>query len=651
MISSTATQDAAVQQSHRQLRGLVREVGVLCRRPLSDHNFYSAYLKHIATALNAASATIWTTDPQGRIARRWEHTSSATSSPGIADDVRQRLVRRAAKSRRGILYRPTAGARSTPRASAVYVPLRSGAKTLAIIEAIQPAGEEQVGQHWLRFVQHMALLAAERPKVSADRPATSSISVSQLVRFIDTVHESLDLEQAGYNIVNELRRLLECDRVSLIRTNATGGRMLAISGQDTFDRRAVTVQRLTAVAHKDASNTEALWCDRSTPAAEAETIMPAGAAEVSNWKLLGIIPLIPAPNSQPLGSLVIEQITASCTQADLARRTALALPHVRRAFQNACQHSSIPLRRLAQRGRQFTNSSAAVWRRRAAMALGAVAIVAFLAMYPVRFQVHARGALQPSVQRDVFVEVDGVVRTIYVEHGDYVQAGAVLAELHNSDLEVQLAQVVGEHQSARERLAAVQRQRHDPATPRNSHDLLASESLRLQSQLRSLEQQHELLEAQRQRLVIRSPIAGQVVTWNVRKLLDQRPVAVGQVLLTIADPNSPSELEIFLPESDIAHLTQSKADSAKPLAVEYLVATEPTVTRHASLGQIDARAQLHDEHEHSVRLIAHIDGDAPRAPAGTTVTARIACGQRPIGYVWLHRLVGFVYTRILFHVS
>jgi hypothetical protein len=44
-----------------------------------------------------------------------------------------------------------------------------------------------------------------------------------------------------------------------------------------------------------------------------------------------------------------------------------------------------------------------------------------------------------------------------------------------------------------------------------------------------------------------------------------------------------------------------------------------------------------------------IDGPLPPgARAGTSATARVHCGRRPIGYVWLHDLIDAVRTQVLF---
>jgi hypothetical protein len=152
--------------------------------------------------------------------------------------------------------------------------------------------------------------------------------------------------------------------------------------------------------------------------------------------------------------------------------------------------------------------------------------------------------------------------------------------------------------------------------------------------------------------VIRSPISGQVTTWNVERQLMLRPVCAGQVLLTIADAESPWQLEVYFPESEIGHLTAARQQSAQPLAVDYLAVTAPTHEHAGALRHMDAHAQLYEEHGHAVRVLVDVDRqDVSSAPAGATVTARIDCGRRAMGYVWLHRLWAFIYDRILFRLG
>ena len=55
---------------------------------------------------------------------------------------------------------------------------------------------------------------------------------------------------------------------------------------------------------------------------------------------------------------------------------------------------------------------------------------------------------------------------------------------------------------------------------------------------------------------MRSPLTGAVVTWNVRQLLEARPVQKGQALMQVADLTGPWVLEIEVPDDRIGHVLE-----------------------------------------------------------------------------------------------
>ena len=123
------------------------------------------------------------------------------------------------------------------------------------------------------------------------------------------------------------------------------------------------------------------------------------------------------------------------------------------------------------------------------------------------------------------------------------------------------------------------------------------------------------------------------------------------LVLTVGDVSSVYVLG-KVDESEIGHLKSKVASSEEDLSVEYLAVTEPSVVHHGSLKHMDDHAQLYDDYGHCVRAVVDIDrNDLPETPSGTTIRTRIDCGQRPVGYVWLHRLAGFVYTRVFFRLG
>src|SRR5206468_461032 len=86
-----------------------------------------------------------------------------------------------------------------------------------------------------------------------------------------------------------------------------------------------------------------------------------------------------------------------------------------------------------------------------------------------------------------------------------------------------------------------------------------------------------VLESQREDLLVRSPLTGQVLTWNLRQSLESRPVLRGQLLLQVADLTGPWILEAEIPDDRVGHVLEARKKLGRPLAVTFMIATEPGV--------------------------------------------------------------------------
>jgi len=227
--------------------------------------------------------------------------------------------------------------------------------------------------------------------------------------------------------------------------------------------------------------------------------------------------------------------------------------------------------------------------------------------------------------------------------------------------------VQGRLDSSREQLRSVERSLLDRQIPKDEHVRLEGQKKQLQKETASLELQRQLYERKRRDLEVRSPLDGRVVTWQVHDRLYLRPVEKGQVLLTVADKAAGWELELHVPDDRLGHVNRAAVEAARAgrdLEVEYVLATDPG-TRHRGTVKTyeDERGRHFDIHEQAevrgeqgntalVRVnLAEPDRHAvEELSAGASVTARIACGRRPLGYVWFHDVLAFIRTQILFRL-
>ena len=219
-----------------------------------------------------------------------------------------------------------------------------------------------------------------------------------------------------------------------------------------------------------------------------------------------------------------------------------------------------------------------------------LALLAVLFFVPKDFNIEGEGELMPVDRQDVFCDVPGVVEAVLVKHGQPVEVGQELLRLRNTDLEVQLQDIFGKLQTTNEALNSAP---WPGKTPQKGDSVemnrLAGQILQYGQQLVSYTAQHELLHQRRERLAVRSPMKGEITTWQTKELLLNRPVTEGQVLLTVADPESQWKLEVFMKENRMGHIMRAWREAqakGEPLKVTYILATDADHRREGVVKEI-----------------------------------------------------------------
>jgi multidrug efflux pump subunit AcrA (membrane-fusion protein) len=277
-----------------------------------------------------------------------------------------------------------------------------------------------------------------------------------------------------------------------------------------------------------------------------------------------------------------------------------------------------------------------------------------LIFVPADFKLHCKGTLEPVERRDVFARSDGIVEDVFVKHDDAVAPDQPLARLRNTELGVAIKKTEGERDATLAQLNAVQRMiSEDKRLSAEERSRLHGQRTELQERLRSLRLQLELYETKQQDLEVTSPIEGKVVTWDIYNRLIHRPVKQGQVLMRIADPESSKgwQLELKMPEDRMGYLVQWQNRTGEPLQVEYILATDPGKEHAGTIKEIHYSAEVHGEEGNTVLIKVAIDRKDLRdehVRPGATVSAKVYCGRRAVGFVWFHDLVAFFQSRVLF---
>ena len=672
-----------IEQTKQQIRSLVSEISQLSKSEISPEEYYAAFLQRIVQALAAVGGAIWLTGEGKRLQLAYQINLSQSLLDGSSDDAERhsRLLNYVTQTGESQLIPPLSGA-SDERAGGnptecllVISPLQSDGQTEGLVEIFQRSDSPPATQRgYLRFLDQMSELAGEWLKTQKLRQFTDRHSLwAQADHFSRLVHESLNLRDTAYAVANEGRRLIGCDRVSVAVSAGRKCNIEAISGQDTMESRSNIVSLLSDLATRVVATGEPLWYEGST-----EDLPPQIEKSIEEYvdesysKSIVVLPLRKPKDAdeahresasggvereqqyvgEVIGALIIEQIESELPRNVMAPRMDLVYEHSARALANSMEHSNLFLMPVWRTLGKATWVVKARTLPKALTIAGIVLLVLGVLVFCQKdFYLKADGALQPVDRRDVFVNVSGTVERVLVEDQQTVQAGDVLVELRNSDLEVQWQELVGQLQSTREQLhtARIALLRPETELSQVERIQLVGEVTDLEERKQSLEEQEKLLQQKRDELKIRSPITGEVMmSWDVERTLLNRPVELGQVLMSVANLESDWEVEMFMPERRMGHVDVARTESEE-LTVSYILVTEPKTPLEGTVADVQRITQVHDEEGNSVRILVKIDESDIREPRpGAAVTGKVLCGRRSIGYTWMHEAFEWAQANILF---
>jgi multidrug efflux pump subunit AcrA (membrane-fusion protein) len=660
-----------IQQTKNEIRSLVQEITQLSQADIPADQFYEEFLRRVVSALASHGGAIWTTADDGSLQLDYQ-INLPKSELGDDNTKRRRhalLLQNVMTSGQSTLVPPQSGAADDGEAGnptdylLVLACLRVEQDTLGVVEIFQRAGGGPTTQRgYLRFLVQMTELVSEYFKNRRLRHLGESQTLwEQLERFIRRAHHDLDPKAAAYTIVNESRRLIQCDRVSIALRKGKKLAVTAVSGLDTIDRRAAEVQQLGQLATVVAAARRPLWYTGDNRDLPPQIDEPLHAyIDQSHTKLLVVVPLDPPINEdetdkkpeaqQAIGALIVEQLADRRITDGMSERIDIVATHGASALANAIEHESLflmPLWRAIGKAKWIVQ--ARTLPKTISIVLSILLGISLLVLWPADFELATKGKLQPALRREIFAHLDGVVVEVPVRHEQMVKRGDILARMTNNKLDGEIANLIGRKRTTHERIRSSTRAQYDKRLTVEQQNQMAGELLELEQAAESINRELALLRKQQERLVIRSEMDGQVVTWNVGDVLLRRPVQRGQILMTTVDPAAEWELELFMPERRIGHLSRSIGDAAQQPQVTFMLASHPGQEFEGRVTEVHRVAEVRGEEGNTVLLRVAVDkSQLPELRSETSVTARVLCGQRSIGFVVFHELIETIQTKVLF---
>lgn len=676
---------ATIEKTKQQIRGLVQEIAQLSRGDLAPDQYYGEVMQRIVTALAALGGAVWTINAERQLRLDYQMNLSQHLLDPKSEDSRRhvRLLQEVITSGEPRLVPPLSGtgdpdgAGNPTNTLLVLAPLKTeGEEVEGVLEVFQrPDAQANSQQGYRRFLMQMSDLVGDWLKSRKLRHFSDRQSIwAKIDQFSKEIHNSLDPKDTAYTIANEGRRLIGCDRVSVTKSKGPKQVVEAVSGQDTMDERSNLVTMLGALATRVCATGEPLWYNGSLQdlPPQVESALEAYVDE-SHTKSLAVLPLfktdmIQQKNQEELGaeqqekyqsdrgdvigSIIIEQIDSVQSRDVIAPRADLVCQHSARALGNAIEHDSVflmPLWRNIGKSRVLVTAR---YLPKTLLVSGLIiGVLLAMLLIPKKFELKADGNLEPVHREFVYFATNGEVVDVPAEHGMDVSKGDLLIELENSELNNEITGVRAQLNSSIESKNALDQQ---ITKDKDRDGTLIASSIELAEKIIGYRQQLAILEERVKKLQVRSPVDGQVVSWDIQNRLRGRPVNIGQLAVEVDDLSGPWELEVYLADKRIGHLLKGQRDAGKEdLPVTFVIKSHSGESFKGELVEVQDSASVHEVHGHSYRMRIAFNKEEvlkrlnlSELSKGTEVVAKIEVGHRSMAYCFFHELVEWLQVRL-----
>lgn len=684
-----------IEQARRQIQKLAQEIAQLSEMELAPAEYYGEFLKRVLQALQAPAGAVWLRTPQGNLQLQYQINMGQVGLDR-AENSRQmhnELLRQVHMSGKAALLWPNSSlgpteSGATPAGNPTdYVillaPILVDKQVAGLVEVWQDPNRGHDAQAgFLNFIQQLSGLAASYTRNHQLRTMVGQEQLwKQLEKFARDIHASLNPTEVGYLVVNEGRRLCECDRVSVAVRSGPYSTVTAISGADVVEKRSNLVQLMRALF-----DAVLAWGERLVYSGTKDDALPPRVLKAldaylaeSNSKLLVVMPLRDERETnkkKPARSaIMMECFEPAAAPEQMVARLEVVGRHATSALYNSAEYKRIPMRLLWLPLAKVQEGLGGKARFIITLvALGLVALIVCMVFIPYPLKMDAKGQLLPVERAWVFSPLEGQVLEI------------------KEDLKPNT--LVGQHQElfrvfSKDLQDKTQELKRDIDTNKKIVDVLTSAQNPSADQKTDLERAKVTYEARRRQLEelrsrvnaipdrdgefwIRSPMEGLILTADFRETLKNRLVKPNEPLIRIGKAQSTNledwEIELKIPQKHIGQVRAAFgfADKDNELDVDLLLVSTPTATYKGKL-HIDKIAReavpnRNDNNEPEPIVLARVrinskgakdipkDSLVPRDMllTGVEVHSRIRCGDHAMGYSLFYGVWEFIYEKIVF---
>jgi multidrug efflux pump subunit AcrA (membrane-fusion protein) len=688
-----------LEQTKSQIRKLVAEIADLAESDIQPNEFYVEFLNRSVAAVAATGGAFWMMDGRGGLRLQYQLEFGAT---GLMDGrvktaPHDALLGCMLQASQAQIVPPSAVIEGVPQAfnpteyALIISPLMVDKQVVGLLEILMdPTRRAAQQKSTLRFVSDLCDLAATYLKNRQMRQMMSQQRLwNQLEGFTHQIHGSLDLKETAYAVVNDGKRLVACDRLTVALK--IGGRTMveAVSGQEVVEQRSNLVRELTRLCKVVIRSGEDLVYTGNTDGLAPDIRDALEMYVDESGSKVVVVTLLHKPEAietgpetkvkdkVPFGCLVAEQIGDELAPTDMHARTEVVSRHASTALFNSQEHHKIFLKPLFKalgspwrmlRGRTLAKIGAGL-----AVALAVIAAMAFV---PCTLTIEGHGSLLPEARQKIYAPVAGIVGEVLVDHDARVKKGDILAKLDSFELQKELKQLFLDNTKALSQMNSLEIQAQKLNSSQENQEQLQVRAQQAEARITAkyTREQIEILNEQIESMNIRSPQDGIITTWEAKKNLLGRPVEIGTELLQVAATDGDWIMEVEVPDDDMgpilaAHsklekeIAEGKKKVGTTLPAYFVPMTGPETLYEGYVVRIAPGAETMAESEqyknrHIVKVTVGFS-DAVRKDylarnqidemrPGAEVRARVDCGRTNLAYYLLRKPIQVFYESVLF---
>jgi hypothetical protein len=680
--------------------------------PIPAFEFFQTLTTKTLAVIHGTAGTVWLKSPQGLLQQVHQTNMAAVGLDDLARgrEIHNELLKQALGSKKPFLLDPdtkfqtaqgTEGGNPSAYPLALAPILDDQGGIFGLFEVyLDVDTDPKLRGMQVNFVNQMAGYATNYLRNNtALRNSVQEQIFTQVEAFSKQIHASLNPTEVAFQVVNEGRRIVGCDRMTAGIRHGQHTNIEAVSGSDVVERSSVQVKALG-----DLFDAVLDWNERLVYQGSRDTTLPPPVLLAlddyltqSNPKLLVLQPLRDEREFVKEGdkerktgpsrsALMLESFDPPEVIDTLLERFNLVAGHAGSALYNAAEMKRIPLAFLwkpimALQGRAGSKRRFYVY-----LALGAIAIFTLaMILVPYPLKLDAKGQLEPEEWNYIYPTDTGRVMQFKVVPGQVIRPNTPIAVMFDNDLARQINEKLQDISNKVKEVQRLGAEAANAALPPPKRQEKLNEQEREQATLRAYNETLNLLLEQhyadranpgqytvfapefRPSRQNAGPANWKVLSADFEHQLVNRFMKPSDPLLRVGNTAGAWQIELKIPQKHISQLLRAfrSTDPNEFLDVDVLVTSKATETFKGRLYRRDIfgeAVQNKDDHNESEFIVyAYVKVNDPAAPAedhipanllttGVEVHTRIRCRNHSLGYSLFHGAWEFVYEHVIFPI-